>query len=76
MSFNANTIYKAVDVDKLAKECKDAITQDYVFVVVVYESMFGIVHSIYRSYAEAIVNCVKLNSLDPDHWTIEKHVVH
>lgn len=25
MSFNANTIYKAVDIDKLAKECSDAI---------------------------------------------------
>jgi hypothetical protein len=25
MSFNANTLYKAVDIDKLAKECRDAI---------------------------------------------------
>jgi hypothetical protein len=25
MSFNANTLYRAVDIDKLAKECSDAI---------------------------------------------------
>jgi len=75
MSFNANTIYKAVNIDQVANECKDAITQDHVFVVVVFDSMFGAVHSIYRSHAEAIVNCIKLNNLDPDHWTIEKHVV-
>jgi hypothetical protein len=74
MSFNANTIYKAVDVDQLAKECKDAITQDDVYVIV--DSMFGEVHSIYRSHAEAITECIKLGNLDPDHWTIEKHVVH
>lgn len=25
MSFNANTLYRAVDIEKLAKECSDAI---------------------------------------------------
>jgi hypothetical protein len=25
MSFNANTLYRAVDIDLLAKECSDAI---------------------------------------------------
>lgn len=45
MSFNANTLYKGVDVEELAKECKDAITGvDECFVLV---DMFGEVAGVY-----------------------------
>ena len=45
MSFNANTLYRGVDVEELAKECKDAITgDDECFVLV---DMFGEVAGVY-----------------------------
>jgi hypothetical protein len=71
MSFNANTIYKAVDVDQLAKECKDAITQDDVFVVT---DWFGGVHSVHRFVTGAKAEAEELNKGDPDgYWVVEEY---
>ena len=71
MSFNANTIYKAVDADKPAKECKEATNQSHVYVVV---DMFGYVNSIFRSRREADLQIKAFNKGDPDgYWTVEEH---
>ena len=73
MSFNANTIYKAVDVDQLTKECKDAITSQSVYVL---NNMFGYVHSIYRSEDLAHQRAAYYSKNYPDEdWTVEEHVV-
>jgi hypothetical protein len=71
MSCNANKLYPAVDVDKLAQECKDAISQDLVHVVV---DMFGYVHSIYRSLDEAKSTASEFNKGDPSgYWSVESY---
>ena len=71
MSFNANTIYKAVNVHQIAQECKDAITKKSVYVLT---DMFGYVHSIYRSVELANQKAAYYNKDDPDgYWTVEEH---
>lgn len=51
MSFNANTLYKGVDVEELAKECKDAISSnDECYVLV---DLFGEVGGVYLNRHKA-----------------------
>jgi hypothetical protein len=71
MSFNANTIYKAVDLDDLANECMDAVTKNKVYAIT---DTWGHLHSIYNSRQDAQAKVQEFNKGDPDgYWTIEEH---
>jgi CheY-specific phosphatase CheX len=72
MSFNANTMYKAVDIQEIAEQCKDAISgKQYCFAVV---GMFGEIEGIYKDQQTARDIAGSMNLLDPDHyWAVEKH---
>lgn len=68
MSFNANTLYKGVDVEELARECKNAIPADECFVLV---DMFGEVAGVYldRYKAEAGKRCRSFSD-DDNYWFV------
>lgn len=70
MSFNANTMYKAVDIDQLAKECKDAIAGNCYVVV----GMFSEIGGVFRSYKDARGDVKRRNkSCDDNYWVVEEH---
>lgn len=70
MSFNANTLYRSVDIDEIAKECKDAISNDC-FVVV---GMFSEIGGVFRDYKKARQEAKQRNkSDDENYWVVETH---
>ena len=75
MSFNANTVYPAVDINTIANQCKEAINADTkCFIVFDY---WGNVQSLYRdrANAEKEVECLNFSQLD-GYFFFEEHPIH
>jgi hypothetical protein len=72
MSFNANTVYPAVDINTIANQCKEAINADAKCFIVV--GLFGDIHGVFRDYEKAAATALQMNRDDADaYWTIEEH---
>jgi extradiol dioxygenase family protein len=74
MSFNANTVYPAVDINTIAKQCKEAINADTKCFIVF--DLWGHVESIHwnRDAAEQKTN--ELNVLDPEgYFYLQEHTI-
>jgi hypothetical protein len=67
MSFNANTIYPAVDINDIAKQCKDAITPSKVYVV---SSFMGDIEGVFSIESDADACARRMNALDKDFWIV------
>lgn len=67
MSFNANTIYKAVDIHDIAKQCNDAISPTKVYVV---SSFMGDIEGVFSKEADADACAIRMNKLDKDFWLV------
>jgi hypothetical protein len=69
MSCNANTLYKAVDVDKIAGQCKPRIVMVYVIM-----SFNGDSQAVHASKLAAESACRSLNLEDDrNHFYVEEH---
>lgn len=67
MSFNANTLYTAVDINDIAKQCKDAITPAKVYVV---SSFMGDIEAVYAKQSDADACARRMNAMDKDFWIV------
>lgn len=67
MSFNANTLYKAVDINDIAKQCSDAITPKQVYVV---SSFMGDIEGVFANQDDADACAKRMNCLDKDFWIV------
>ena len=68
MSFNANTLYPAVDIDLIAKQC--SARKQHCYVVV---DDWGYLNSVFRD-KDAAESCVsKMNQFNEDYWVVQEH---
>ena len=72
MSYNANTLYKAVAINDIAKQCKDAITPTKVYVV---SSFMGDIEAVYANSSDADACAMRMNKLDKDFWIVTEFEV-
>jgi len=66
MSFNANTVYPAVDINEIAKQCSNAISPK----VYVVSSFMGDVEAVFQEEADANACARRMNALDKDFWIV------
>jgi len=62
MSFNANTLYKAVDIDEISNQCKAAIADKKVYVI---QHHSGDIHECFMDHKRALQ---RLNQLNKESW--------